>query len=107
MTFGRLLFCIAVIAAGIAVGALVARYVARPASVALALLLPAAPTLIYLAWGMTIGCTLWSGSNGEDCYGWGFGMILMGMFIQLPWVLGLPVGYMLHPFGMKPLDRDT
>ena len=72
-----------------------------------ALLLTGAPALIYLVWGMTIGCTLWSSANGEHCFGWGFGVIVLGMFIQLPWMLGLPVGYMLHPFGRKPLDRDT
>ena len=53
-----------------------------------------APLSLYLLFGTIDGCFLFIRKSAEYCYGFGFGLLLFGLFLMLPWMIGNLLGYL-------------
>lgn len=83
--------------AGGLVGAICGVFVAaaspRPRHRLILLLVAIFPILLFVLWGIRLGCVIPGVGDGLACVGWGMLGIVLAISTVPPWFIGLLVGY--------------
>ena len=93
--WGVLIVCgvaISALASGFAIRRYVAGKGGRKALAVAAIL----PLFAYWLWGVGLGCVFGNPSLPaveQQCFGWGFGLVMFAVLAMPPWLLGLVLGY--------------
>ncbi len=82
------------------IGAAISIYMRKKARWVVLLASAVGPIAVYLLWGTTEGCVLSPHANPQQCFGWGFGLILFAAFAMPAWLIGLLLGY-FNPWSRK------